>query len=241
MNPAFIRRGAVLAGTVGVAGLLGAGIASAHVTADVLGSQPQQGGYGAITVRVPNEEEDAATVKLEIDFKPEYAISSVRYQPIPGWTAEVTKTPLPTPVKNGKNLDVTEAVTKVVFTAQPGAKIGPGETQYQDFNITAGSLPAVDELVLPAIQTYDNGETVSWDQVAADGAAEPDHPAPTVELAAASADGHSHDATTTSATTASGDSTDDTARWLGGAGLVVGALGLGAGAGAVLRGRKAAK
>ena len=44
-------------------------------------------------------EENAATVKVEIDFKPEYAISSVRYQPIPGWTAEVTKTPLPAPVK----------------------------------------------------------------------------------------------------------------------------------------------
>ncbi|GAB3573583.1 YcnI family protein [Amycolatopsis endophytica] len=242
MNTAVIRRGLVLAGTVGIAGLLGTGVASAHVTANVLGSEPQQGGYGAITFRVPNEEETAATVKLEIDFKPEYAISSVRYQPIPGWTAEVTKTPLPSPVKNGKDLDVTEAVTKIVFTAQPGTKIGPGETQYQDFDITAGSLPKADELVLPAIQTYDDGKVVAWDQVQAAGAEEPEHPAPTVSLTAASASGDSHGAMTTSATaTAPADSTDDTARWLGGAGLVVGALGLGVGAGAVLRGRKASK
>ncbi|NIH77572.1 YcnI family copper-binding membrane protein [Amycolatopsis viridis] len=242
MNNAVIRRGLVLTGTIGLVGVLGAGVASAHVTANVLGSQPQQGGYGAITIRVPNEEENAGTVKLELDFKPEYAISSVRYQPIPGWTAEVTKTPLPAPVKNGKNLDVTEAVTKIVFTAQPGTKIGPGESQYQDFAITAGALPAVDELVLPAIQTYDNGAVVSWDQVAADGAPEPEHPAPSVELAAASGDGHSHHATTTAAATeAAAPASDDTARWLGGAGLVVGALGLGVGAGAVLRGRKASK
>lgn len=242
-NNAVIRRGLVLAGTVGIAGLLGAGVASAHVTANVLGSEPQQGGYGAITFRVPNEEENAATVKVEIDFKPKYAISSVRYQPIPGWTAEVTKTPLPAPVKNGKGLDVTEAVTKVVFTAQPGTKIGPGETQYQDFGITAGSLPAVDELVLPAIQTYDNGTVVAWDQVQAAGAEEPEHPAPTVSLAAASASGDSHHAKTAAAQAAAEESasTDDTARWLGGAGLVVGALGLGVGAGAVLRSRKASK
>ena len=240
-NNAVVRRGLVLAGTVGIASLLGAGVASAHVTANVLGSQPQQGGYGTIALRVPNEEDDAATVKLEIDFKPEYAISTVRYQPIPGWTAEVTKTTLPTPVKNGKNLDVTEAVTKVVFTAQPGTKIGPGDTQYQDFDITAGALPAVGELALPAIQTYDNGEVVSWDQVAAPGAPEPEHPAPSVQLAPAPANGDMEGAMTASATTGSANSTDDTARWLGGAGLAIGALGLGVGAGAVLRSRKASK
>jgi len=249
-NNAVIRRGLVLAGTLGIAGLLGTGVASAHVTANVNGSAPEQGGYGAITLRVPNEEEDAATVKLEIDFKPEYAISTVRYRPLPGWTAEVTKAPLPQPVKNGKDLDVTEAVTKIVFTAEPGTKIGPGETQYQDFEITAGALPKADELVLPATQTYDNGKVVAWDQVQ-EGAAEPEHPAPTVSLTAASASGsgHSHGAVTTTATgadegsadTSDTSDTDDTARWLGGAGLVLGAAGLGFGAGAVLRGRKAAK
>lgn len=96
--------------------------------------------------------------------------------------------------------------------------------------------------MLPAIQTYDDGKVVAWDQVQAAGAEEPEHPAPTVSLTAASASGDSHGAMTTSATaTAPADSTDDTARWLGGAGLVVGALGLGVGAGAVLRGRKASK
>lgn len=165
----------------------------------------------------------------------------MRYKPVPGWTAEVTKTTLPSPVKNGKNLDVTDPVTKIVFTAQPGGGIAKGDTELQEFEITASTLPSnVDELVLPAIQTYDDGQVVNWDQVQT-GDTEPEHPAPTVQLAAASSGSDEHASMSTGGGTASTDSTDDTARWLGGAGLVVGALGLGAGAGAVLRGRRAAK
>ncbi|NKQ53380.1 YcnI family protein [Amycolatopsis sp. K13G38] len=237
-------RATVVAVAFGATGLLGAGVASAHVTADIYGSEPQKGGSGAIVLRVPNEEADAGTTKVEIDFKPEYALSSVRYKPVPGWTAEVTKTQLPAPVKNGKNLDVTNPVTKIVFTAQPGSGIAKGDAEYQDFEITASTLPStVDELVLPAIQTYDNGQVVSWDQVST-GGAEPEHPAPTVKLAAASAGGDDHAAMASgSGESGSGGSsgTDDTARWLGGAGLIVGALGLGVGGGAVLRSRKAGK
>jgi hypothetical protein len=68
------------------------------------------------------------------------------------------------------------------------------------------------------------------------GGAEPEQPAPTVTLAAA----------TTGISAAAGNTapavpstTDSTARWLGGAGLVVGALGLGIGAGATVRARNA--
>jgi uncharacterized protein YcnI len=238
-------RATVLAGTFGVTGLLGAGVASAHVTANIYGSQPQKGGSGAIVFRVPNEEEDAGTVKLEVDFKPEYAISSVRYKPIPGWTAQVINTPLPSPVKNGKNLDVTNPVTKIIFSAQPGSGIAKGDTELQEFEISASTLPSnVDELVLPAIQTYDNGQVVSWNQEST-GGAEPEHPAPTVQLAAASsATGHdamNANSDTGSAAGGSVASSDNTARWLGGAGLIVGALGLGVGGGAVLRNRRAAK
>lgn len=234
-------RATVLAAIFGAAGLFGAGVASAHVTANIYGAEPQKGGSGTIVLRVPNEEEDAGTNKVEVDFKPEYAISSVRYKPVPGWTAQVVKTQLSAPVKNGKNLDVTNPVSKIIFTAQPGSGIAKGATEFQEFEISASTLPSnVDELVLPAIQTYDDGQVVSWDQVET-GGAEPEHPAPTVELAAAST-GTGHTAMDSGSTSDSATgSTDDTARWLGGAGLVVGALGLGVGGGAVLRGRKAAK
>ncbi|SEP53845.1 YcnI family protein [Amycolatopsis saalfeldensis] len=236
------QRAGVLAATVGAAGLLGAGIASAHVTANVYGAQPAKGGYGAIFFRVPNEEANAGTVKVEVDLKPEYGIGSLRTKPIPGWTAEVTTSPLAQPVTTASGTKITKAVTKVVWTAQPGSKIAAGSTEFQEFEISAGPLPSnVDQLEFPAIQTYEDGKVVQWNQPTPANGAEPEHPAPVVKLAAAPGDGdHAAMTATTSSTEAAPSSSDTTARWLGGAGLIVGALGLGVGAGAILRSRRPA-
>ncbi|GAA3535669.1 YcnI family protein [Amycolatopsis ultiminotia] len=239
MSLHVFRRAGVLAATVAATGLLGAGIASAHVTANVYGEQPSKGGYGTIFFRVPNEDAKLGTVKLEVDLKPEYGIGSLRTKPIPGWTAEITKSPLAQPVTTASGTKITEAVTKVVWTAQAGTKIGLNE--FQEFEISGGPLPAdVGQLEFPAIQTYEGGKVVSWNEQTPPSGEEPEHPAPTVQLAAEETEG-GHAATTESGTdTAAAASSDTTARWLGGAGLVVGALGLGAGAGAVLRSRRPA-
>jgi periplasmic copper chaperone A len=232
------KRAGVLAATVGITGLLGAGIASAHVTATVYGGPPAKGGYGAIFFRVPNEDAKLGTIKLEVDFKPEYGVGSVSTKPIPGWTAQVTKSPLAQPVTTASGTKITEAVTKVVWTAESGTKIG--QNQFQEFEVSAGPLPAdVDQLEFPAIQTYEGGKVVSWNESAPAGGEEPEHPAPTVKLAAAGAGGdHASMTATTSNAEAAAPASDTTARWLGGAGLVVGALGLGIGGGAVLRSRR---
>lgn len=240
----FMRAG-FLAATVGIAGLLGAGVASAHVTANVYGTPPAKGGYGSIFFRVPNEEKDAGTTKVEITIKPEYALSSVRIKPIPGWTGEVVKSKLPTPVTTASGTQITEAVTKVSWTAQPGTKIAAGSSEFQEFQISAGAFPTnVDTVEFPAAQTYENGKVVNWNEPTPASGEEPEHPAPVVKLAAKTEDGHGGhgtDAKTTEAADSSHDASasDDTARWLGGAGLVVGALGLGVGAGATLRARRA--
>jgi len=239
----FIKRAGFLSAAIGITGLLSAGVASAHVTADVYGVQPTKGGYGAIVLRVPNEDAAAGTIKVEVDVKPEYAISGARTKPVPGWTGLVEKTKLDTPVKTASGTEIKEVVSKISWTAQPGNKIAAGSTEFQEFEISLGALPSnVDELVLPAIQTYEGGKVVSWDQVQAAGAEEPEHPAPTVKLAAASADHHGAapaSDTHTEEAASSSSSSDNTARWLGGAGLAVGALGLGVGAGATIRARKA--
>jgi uncharacterized protein YcnI len=238
-----LTRAGLLSAAVAASGILGAGVASAHVTANVYGDQPQKGGYGAIFLRVPNEEADAGTTKVEVTVKPEYGISSARVRPVPGWTAEVTKTKLPAPVKNGAGADVTEVVNKISWTAQPGNKIAAGATEFQEFEISAGPLPSnVDTLELPAAQTYENGTVVNWNEPTPPHGQEPEHPAPTVTLAAAEGGhGHAHGAAAGphDADKHDDESSDETARWLGGAGLVVGALGLGAGIGAILRGRRA--
>jgi uncharacterized protein YcnI len=205
------------AGAAGALTLALAAPAAAHVT--VQPGEATQGGYGAFAFRVPTERPDAGTVKLEVTLPAEHPIRSVRTKPMPGWTVSVTK--------NG------ETVRTITWTADPGVRIGPGE--YQEFDVSAGPLPEdTDHLVLPVVQTYDSGEIVAWDAPPAEGA-EPEHPAPVLELIPEEDAG----AMEPTAGTATASGADTTARWVGGAGLAVGALGLGVGAGAVLRTRRA--
>ncbi|WIY04340.1 YcnI family protein [Amycolatopsis mongoliensis] len=244
MSQHVFKRAGFLAATVGAAGLLGAGVASAHVTANVYGPQPTKGGYAAIVFRVPSEEPTATTTKVSVDFKADYGIGSVRTKPVPGWTAEVTKSKLPTPVTKDNGAQITEAVTAVTWTAQAGSELKA--TDYQEFSVSFGPLPNVDQVEFPAHQTYSDGKVVDWNQPTPAGGEEPEHPAPVVKLAAKAAEGDEHAgmaagtaSTTGEHTEAAASTSDSTARWLGGAGLLVGAIGLGVGAGATIRARKA--
>ena len=246
MSQHVFKRAGVLAATVGVAGLLGAGVASAHVSANVYGPQPTKGGYAAIVFRVPSEEKDPiTTTKVAVDFKADYGIGSVRTKPVPGWTAQVTKSKLPAPITKANGTQITEAVTAVTWTAQPGSELKA--TDYQEFSVSFGPLPTnADQVEFPAHQTYSDGKVVDWNQPTPASGEEPEHPTPTVKLAAkADGDGdHAGMAASTGSTTgghteAAAATSDSTARWLGGAGLLVGAIGLGVGAGATLRARKA--
>jgi periplasmic copper chaperone A len=238
----FIARAGVVAVAAGVATLFGSGLASAHVTAKVLGEAAQQGGYSKITFRVPNEDDAAGTVKLEVKLPTDAPITGARTRPMAGWTAQINKVTLDKPIKV-HGAEIKEAISSVTWTAAAGTRIAPG--QFEEFELSVGPLPETDQLVMPAIQTYEGGKVVSWDQPPADDGSEPEHPAPVIELAP---EGEDHAAApVANAAAESDDSTeaaasgsDDTARWLGGAGLVVGALGLGFGVGATMRARKAA-
>lgn len=244
----FVARAGIVAVAAGVATLFTGGLASAHVTARVIGETAAQGGYSKITFRVPNEDETAGTIKLEVKFPAEFPISGARTKPMPGWTAQINKVTLDKPIMI-HNAEVKEAVGSVVWTAAAGTRIGPGE--FQEFELSVGPLPDnTDELVMPAIQTYDNNTVVAWDQPTEEGKEEPEHPAPAIALAAAGEDDHHGTAAadpeeaaagiSNAASTTASDTTDNTARWLGGAGLVVGALGVGFGVGATLRARRTA-
>ncbi|HEY0450468.1 YcnI family protein [Actinophytocola sp.] len=242
----FRKAGATvgIAVATGAVLLLGSGIASAHVTANIIGESAAQGGYSKITFRVPNEEPTAGTIKLEVALPADAPMSSVRPKAVQGWKASVIKTKLAKPIES-HGATITEAASSVTWTANPGVRINPGE--FAEFELSVGPLPETDQLVMPTTQTYEGNKVVKWDAPPpAEGAAEPEHPAPVVALAAADASGDhhapaapaadSHGVENTAATTST---SDDTARWLGGAGLVVGALGLGFGVGATLRARRA--
>ena len=217
---------AIVAGTA----LAAASPALAHVTATT--TEAVQGGYSVVTMRVPNESETAGTVELEVSIPADHPITSVRTSPVPGWTATTTSAPLSPPLeRNGRTY--TEAVATITWTAQPGVRIDPGE--FTEFPISLGPLPTdTDALVLPATQTYDDGEVVAWTEPPNADGSEPERPAPTVALAPAAGDGPA------AAAGPPAGEVDTTARWLGGSGLLLGALGLGLGGGSLLRTRRAA-
>lgn len=231
MNYRMIRCLAAPAAALSIAAagtLAGAGAATAHVSA----SAPTltQGGYGVVTLVVPNESESAATTTLTVTLP---NLKSARPEVMSGWRATVTKDPS------------TEEVTSITWSAlpdTPGVPVG----EFAQFRISGGPFPEEDSVALPATQTYADGEEVSWSEsMGADGA-EPDHPAPMLTLPVADGDGDHHGMSsvqeeTTDSAAAAESSTDDAARWLGGIGLIVGALGAVFGVAALTRAGRAAK
>jgi uncharacterized protein YcnI len=217
----------VLAAVVAVLAL-GVGTASAHVR--VGSADAAAGGFGEVTFRVPNESDTASTTVLRVQIPADTPLASVRTKPVPGWTATLTKGPIDPPV-DVHGTQVSEAVTEITWSADPGAGIAPG--QYQTFSISGGPFPEVDAMTLPTIQTYDDGSESAWIEPAVDGQAEPEHPAPVLTLARdGSAGAHGGTADTDTPTAAAGSGTSGltvSALVLGVAGLLAGLAGLGLG------------
>jgi len=229
------RAGAVSALAAGAV-LAAAGVASAHVTV-----HPESYAKGAtdglLTFRVPNEEDGASTTKVQVYLPTDHPVLGVLVAPQDGWTAKVTTTKLKTPVKTDDGT-ITDAVSEITWT---GGKIGAG--QFEDFQVAFGQLPDdTDQLAFKTLQTYSDGKVVRWIEETEPGADEPEDPAPVLKLTAKGASDEGTSAASplpakTTATVASSDTSDSTARGLGIAGLVVGVLGLAAAAFALVRGR----
>ncbi|MCW7941995.1 membrane protein [Streptomyces hygroscopicus] len=213
--------------------------AFAHVTVQPEGTAAK-GGYATVDFKVPNERDNASTTKLEVSFPADHPLASVMPQPVDGWTVQVTKAKLAKPLTlHGRKID--EAVTKVTWNAT-GKGIEAG--YFQKFPLSVGPLPEdTDHLVFKALQTYSDNEVVRWIEPQQAGRAEPENPAPALELTAASPSGHhgstAEDASATTAkdtaATASTGGSDTLARVLGIVGILVGAAGVAYG---VLAGRR---
>jgi uncharacterized protein len=164
-----------------LAALALAPLAGAHVTLN-----PQQAAAGAFTellVRVPNERDNANTIKVDVKFPDGFVFAS--YAPVPGWTVEVKRQKLAQPIVTDDG-EISEQVSEMIWTGDGTVgKIAPG--QFMDFPISV-QIPGDpgDTLTFPALQTYDNGEVVRWI-----GPADADEPAPQVAVTAGSEEGTS--------------------------------------------------
>jgi uncharacterized protein YcnI len=228
---ALAARGAAALGAAALLALAAPLTASAHVRVDP--GQADPGSYATLTFKVPNESATAGTVQLVVDLPTDTPFTSVSYEPLPGWTTEVTTSTLPSPVEVG-DATVTEAPTSVTWTADPGVQVAPG--QFERFVISAGAVPDTGSVLLPAHQHYSDGTVVDWaDETPASGE-EPEHPAPVLyvnDAPPADEHGTSHDSGADTAsdeaavtTTSSSDDSGTVALALGIGGLALGAVAL---------------
>jgi len=149
--------------------------AQAHVT--VQPTSVPAGAETVLSVRVPNERDDAATVKVDVKLPPGFVSAS--WEAVPGWSVRAVKQKLSKPVQTDDG-PIDEQVGEIVWTAA-GRKAGIQPGEFRDFPLSV-VIPgkAGETLTFKALQTYSNGSVVRW--IGAPGA---DEPAPRVELTSA--------------------------------------------------------
>ena len=189
---------------------VGAGSATAWAHVHASSDNAARGAMAIVTFQVPNEsDKGAATTALTVTLPD---VASARTEAMPGWTAKLDRDA------------ASGTVHSVTWTAAPGG--GIGVDQFALFRISV-KLPDTDTVSFPATQTYADGTVVKWDQQPLPDGGEPEHPAPMLTLGAGSAapQEHHHSGMPTGhgGTATSGD---NIARVLGGAALVVAALGI---------------
>jgi uncharacterized protein YcnI len=162
----MIRKSLAAAGVAMVCLFVFAGIAGAHVEISPDGKLAADGTMKA-TLAVPNECVNAETKSVELNFPPTPALTTVEVAPMTGFTYANT---------TGAN----NAVTKLTIT---GTVSGDGEKDQKEFSLTLGSIPPdTTEIKMTALQNCSDGTVIRWVQPTPPGGAEPEHPAPVLQV-----------------------------------------------------------
>jgi uncharacterized protein YcnI len=208
--------------------------ASAHVTV-----QPTSAPAGAETVlaiRVPNERDDASTVKVDVKLPPGFVSAS--WESLPGWSVRAGKEKLDKPIQTDDG-PIDEQISEIVWTAS-GRKAGIQPGEFRDFPLSV-LIPgkAGQTLTFKALQTYSNGTVVRWI-----GAPDADEPAPQLKLTSATTSSSGGDTGARRQANAQrppvAAASDDSSNGLSIVALVLGALGLIVGGVALVVARRAA-
>lgn len=215
-------------------------IAQAHVSLHP--NEVPTGSFATLGIRVPNEMESANTIKLAVQVPPGFLDISTEY--MPGWSAKVLTSKLAKPIKTPDG-EVTEQVREIIWTGDgKQGLIPPG--QFLDFAIST-EIPGKEgeELTFKALQYYDNGEVVRWI-----GGPNSEEPAPKIDVTAAGGvlqdvagsetapPAPSSRSAEGGEASSSSSSSDGASKGLGIAALIIGALGLIAGASALVLSRR---
>jgi uncharacterized protein YcnI len=139
------------AGALGAMCLLVVAPAKAHITIEP--PEAIVGTFSRFVVRVPGEEPNAATTKIEIELPP---LAFVSFEPSPGWRRTAEMRTLDEPIE-AFGQEITEVVGRVTWT---GGSIGIGE--FEEFGFSARMPDGERTLKFRAFQTYNSGKVVEW-------------------------------------------------------------------------------
>ncbi len=194
MSHSFPRAGTrmvVVAAGVAALSLAGALAADAHVT--VSADTTAAGSYALLTFSVPHGCDGSATTRIAIKIPDQ--VTAVTPTVNPNWDVQTVTAALNPPITDSDGDQLTERVDQVVYTART-----PLAADLRDALVLSLQVPEVagQSLSFPVIQTCEVGET-DWIEQPVAGQPEPAHPAPSIQVTAATGGGDHDPAMTESA------------------------------------------
>jgi uncharacterized protein YcnI len=203
------------------------------------------GAFATLDVRVPGEQEGAYVKKVDVLFP--QGFTGVDYENVPGWSAQVIEAKLATPIKeDGETIDT--EVSQIVWTwIGPLGKVNNGQFIQFPLSLAIPANASGKALEFRTVQTYSNGQVVHW--ISPSLTAE--HPSPRINVTAKGGviqdiagdeagpeAGQTAASTSTPTPVAATRASGGASKGLAITALIVGALGLVAGLGALIMSRR---
>ncbi len=205
------------------------------------------GAFATLDVRVPGEQEGAYVKKVDVLFP--QGFTGVDYENVAGWSTKVIESKLATPIKEGGETINTE-VSQIVWTwTGPLGKVNNAQFINFPLSLAIPENAAGKPLEFRTVQTYSNGQVVHWIEPSLTA----EHPSPRINVTAkggviediagdeagpTAGQTAGSPATSTPAPVASKSSSSGASKGLGVLALIVGALGLIVGLGALVAARR---
>jgi uncharacterized protein YcnI len=232
---------------VAAAALLWAADAQAHVS--IHPNTIPAGAFTTLNLVVPGEQQGSYVKKVDVLLPAGF--TSVDYADVPGWSVRTSERKLATPIEDdGESIDT--EVARVVWTwSGPLGKVGDGQFVEFPLSLAIPDDSAGKPLEFRTVQTYSNGQAVHW----IDPSLDAEHPSPRINVtakgevvqdvageeagpAAGQTGATASGAVSSTPASASTASSGGASKGLALAALIVGALGLLAGIGALAATRR---
>jgi uncharacterized protein YcnI len=136
------------------------------------------GAFATLDVRVPGEQEGAYVKKVDVLFP--QGFTGVDYENVAGWSTKVIESKLATPIKEGGETIDTE-VSQIVWTwTGPLGRVNNGQFIQLPLSLAIPENATGKALEFRTVQTYSNGQVVHW----IDPSLTAEHPAPRINVVA---------------------------------------------------------